>query len=47
MGKYGGSDQARYSRREQRPRIVRILSYFLFLALAVTTAAVVLIALRR
>jgi predicted nucleic acid-binding Zn ribbon protein len=46
MGRYGGTYDARYSRRELRQRNIRVLSYFLISALAVATVVVVLMALR-
>ncbi|MDQ0145973.1 MULTISPECIES: hypothetical protein [Pseudarthrobacter] len=47
MGKYGGSYDARYSRRELRRRRLRATSYVGLAFLAVGTVAVVLAALGR
>ncbi|MDQ0767998.1 type VI protein secretion system component VasK [Pseudarthrobacter defluvii] len=47
MGKYGGSYDVRYSRRELRRRRLRVGSYVGLALLAVATVAVVLVALGR
>ncbi|MDQ0118060.1 hypothetical protein J2T22_001237 [Pseudarthrobacter defluvii] len=46
MGKYGGSYDVRYSRRELRRRL-RTMSYAALALLAVATTAVVLMAIGR
>lgn len=47
MGKYGGSYDVRYSRRELRRRRLHTLSYVGLALLAVATVAVVLMAIGR
>ncbi|MEN8582802.1 hypothetical protein ABFP37_08860 [Burkholderia sp. RS01] len=47
MGNYSGSQVTRESRRESRQRTLRILAYVGLGALAVATAIVVVMALRR
>jgi hypothetical protein len=47
MGNYSGSQVTRESRRESRRRVLRILAYVGLGALAVATAVVVVLALRR
>ena len=47
MGKYGGTYTARESRRERGRRRMKLVSYVLLAALAVSTAAVVMLALNR
>lgn len=45
MGRYGGTYSVRKSRRELRQRQLRVFSYVLTALLAMTTIAVVLMAL--
>jgi hypothetical protein len=47
MGKHGGTWTVRESRRELRRRRLKLASYVLLFALAVATAAVVLLAINR
>ncbi|MDQ0118064.1 hypothetical protein J2T22_001241 [Pseudarthrobacter defluvii] len=47
MGKYGGSYDVRYARRELRRQRLRTLSYAGLALLAVATVAVVLMAIGR
>lgn len=47
MGRYGGSYDVRYARRNARERRLRLLSYVALAALGVATIAVVLLAIER
>lgn len=47
MGRYGGSYDVRYSKRDARQRRLRFISYVALAALAVATIGVVLMAVER
>ncbi|WP_285245869.1 hypothetical protein [Pseudarthrobacter sp. fls2-241-R2A-127] len=47
MGRYEGSYDVRYSKRDARQRRLRVLSYVALAALAVATIGVVLMAVQR